>query len=463
MIAIITAGLTGAVTIWNAPPVPTKPDGLKALEENVNQEFLDLLARINARSNQFTIESHPPVDPDAPPPGDSYRYNNLLENQLSALHFYYRIPLDSPVAEFVASWDAETGQHVILEQWLLSVEYNVNYLLTLEMYRRLHAKTLFDEDLEFARQRVHDLLAEGWNPVADWPLGAYFDLVRLYEVTENDIYLEYANRFATGDNPGNSNTPLMKAKSLAFKYSQNLPRQASPVYFYHAALLADYGNRHDPALLNAARNLFTGIKDLLYDSRFKMFWKQGSVSQEGTLNLIQTIDTLEQVSAIRAIMEYGRASGDPEALSLVRSVLDGIWGGGSNSPLWLEPPPGLSENTYFGLYTAYDHDREAERLDPAKKTLNQILFFLANIFANREARGEFRGDVDFLASWLESNGPIFRRDANGYYQQYGDDWSDPEQPSVSAQASIWMARALVEDEWYRHQVAQALTSPGNID
>lgn len=457
------AVVTGAATIWKAPPVPKKPDGLKVLEEKVNQEFQDLLTRINARSNQYTIESHPPIDPDAPAPRESYRYNNLLENQLSALHFYYRIPLDTPVAEFVTSWDAETGEHVILEQWLLSVENNVNYLLTLEMYRRLHAKALFDEDLEFARQRVDDLFAGDWSPVADWPIGAYFDLVRLYEVTEDDIYLEYADRFVTGEGPENRNTPLLKAKSLAFSYSQDLPRQASPFYFYHAALLADYGNRHDPALLNAARNLFGGVKDLLYDSRFKMFWKQGSVAADGTINLIQTIDTLEQVSAIRAITEYGRASGNPEALSLVRSVLDGIWGGGSNSPLWVPASPGLSENTYYGLYTAYDHDREAKRLDPAKKTINQILFYLANVFANREARGEFRGDVDFLANWLESNGPMFRRDANGYYQQYGDDWADPEHPSVSAQASIWMARALVEDEWYKYQVAQALTSRGNIE
>lgn len=465
VIAIVTAVITGIFAAVNSPPYPAKSEGLLTLEEKVDREFRTLVAHISSRAALPEVETLPPLDPDAPLPSGTYLYNNLLENLLSGLHFYFPVPEDTPSTIFVTSWDAETGNRVSAEFIVSSLEYNVNYLLTLELYRRLHAKAIFDEDLEYARARVHQIFSGELRTNAEWPIGAYFDLVELYELTGEESYLEYAEHFAVGNGPGDSDTPLTKAKNLAFKFNLNFARQASPVYFLYAALLADYGNRHDdPELIRMARSLFGGLKDILYDSRFRMLWKRAAVPADNSpnVNLTQTFSTLEQVFAIRAIIDYGRDSGDPEALSLARSILSGMWGEEANSPLLINAPPGWSETTYYGLSTAYDYDREAERMDPDEITIVQILFYLANVLVNEETRGEFRADVDFLSNWLEDNGPMYRRSANGYYITYEENWEDPEPATISSQASIWMARALAEDEWYRYRVAQALASSDDI-
>ena len=53
-------------------------------------------------------------------------------------------------------------------------------------------------------------------------------------------------------------------------------------------------------------------------------------------------------------------------------------------------------------------------------------------------------------------GPIYRESANGYYTTYAENWKDPDNPQVSANAAIWVARGLAEDEWYKFQTAQAI-------
>ena len=454
------AVLTGYFAAKNSPPFAGKSLGLIALEEKVDRDFKELLAHINARGNIGELETVPPLDPDAPIPSGTYLYNNLLENLLSSLHFFFTVSPDTPPSEYVTAWDAETGERVMTEFLLPSIESNVNYLLTLELYRKLHAKAVFDQDLEYARERVRQQFELEWHTTMDWPLGSYFDLIELYYLTGNETYEQYAERFAVGDGPDDANTPLNRARELAFRFNLNFARQASPFHFYYAALLADYGNRHDdPDMIRMARSLFSGLKDILYDTRFKMLYKRASVPSDNStsINLVQTFDTLEQVNAIRAIIEYGRASGDPEADSLARSVLDGMWGQEESSPLLIKPPQGLPETTFFGVYTGYDHEREAERMDPDEAIIDQILFFYINVLVNREFQGQFRINIENLDRWMEDSGPIYRRNANGYYLLYGEDWTDPERPMVSSQASIWMARALVEDEWYRYTVAQSLT------
>jgi hypothetical protein len=299
--------------------------------------------------------------------------------------------------------------------------------------------------------------------VTEWPLGAYFDLMDLYDVTGEDKYLQWAEQYAAGDGSQDNNTPLAKAKSLAFQYQYGLARTGSPFYFFHAALLAAWGSRHDPAMLEQSRELFAGLRDLLYDSRYQMLWKQVSIPQDGSTsrNVTQTFDTLDQLMAVRAIIEYSRYSGDPEAIDLAKSLMTGIWGSGS--PLLLTPPPEFPPSTFFGLYTAYDVGREAHRFDSTEVTIDHILLYNTNVFLNEYALGTLRNDVDFLASWLEDSGPIYRADANGYLTDYEEGWKDPEQQMVSSKASIWMARSLAEDEWYRYQKAQALaTGEGDL-
>jgi hypothetical protein len=455
------AVVTIVIAKKNSPPFSAKPAGLVSLEEKTNRDFQDLLLNITARSNISQIETVPPLDPNAPIPSGTYLYNNLLENLLSGLHFYFPVSEETPTGVFVSSWDAETGERVQSEFMLGSLEYNVNYLLTLELYRKLHTKAVFDQDLEYARERVHNIFAQDWRTMAEWPLGAYFDLVELYDITGDETYMEYAERYALGNGPDDINTPFEKSLHLAFQFNLNFARMASPVNFFNAALLADYGNRHDdPELLRQANSLFTGLKNLLYDNRYKLLWKRASVPADNssTVNLIQTFDTLEQVSAIRAISLYGRASGDPEAIGLAKTILNGIWGTEEGtSMLLIEPPPGWAATTYFGLHTAYDQDREAKRTDPNEITIVQILFYLANVLVNEDTKGEFRSSIDFLGGWLEDNGPpMYRRSGNGYLLNYVDLWQDPERPMVSTQASIWMTRALAEDEWYRYNVAETL-------
>lgn len=459
-IAAIIGGATMVIAHINSPPRLARPTGLRAMEVAENIAFDRLLNDITPRFEAAETETHPPIDPGAPVPAGTYLYNNLLDNLLSSLHYYFRMPGDSESSEFVTSWDAETGRRVLSNAFLISLESNVSYLLTLETYRKLHMIAIFDEDLEATRERVREIFEGDWHTRPEWPLGPYFDLVRLYELTENEEYLRYAERYAMGDGPEDTNTPLFRAREMAFRIQYDQPRTANPFYFYHAALLADYGNRYDPELLNQARMMFEGLRDFLYDARYKLLWKQVSQSQAGgaSRNIIQTFDSLEQLSAIRGIVEYGKASGDPDALSLTRALLEGIWGMGS--PLLIPAPEPYGEATYFGINTAYDVDRQAERLDPNEQVIVQILLYEAVVMVNEETRGEFRGDVDFLAAWLEDSGPVYRRFANGYYTEYEPIWEDPLEPMVSSKAAIWMSRALVADEWYRYRTARALTISG---
>ncbi len=461
VMAFVLAGLAGLAAIFNSPPIAVKPDGLRALEAAENRDFQDLMDTINTRGEPITYTPEP-RDPNAPIPAETRLYNNLLDNLLSGLHYYYKAPEDSPPSQFVTSWNAGDGGRNISDARLLSLEINLSYLLTLERYRRLHSKAIFDDDLEYARKRVGDIFNEDWHSMAEWPLGLYFDLIDLYELTGEEKYLEWSERYAIGDGPNDSDTPLAMAKNLAFRYQFDQPRMASPFYFYYAAFLADWGNRHDPTLANQAHYMFTGLRDLLYDPRYKMLWKQASVSQggSGSKNIIETFNTLEQLTAIQAILEYGKASGDTEALSLARVILSGVWG--TSSPLLRTAPEPYAENTFFGLYTAYDHGREAERYDPGMTTIDHILLFNSIVLLNAATKGEMRGDIDFLVNWLETVGPVYKPNANGYYVLYDENWEspDPNEQWVSAKASIWMARAIIEDEWYKYLRTEELTSQG---
>jgi len=459
VLAGVFATISGITAWFNRPPILAKPGGLVALEAKENRDFRDLLDRFTYRGTPTSVNPTPP-DPDAPEPADTRLYNNLLDNLLSGLHYYYKLPEETDPAQFVIAWEADTGGRILNEAWLLSLENNVNYLFTLELYKRLHTKAVFDDDIVYAGNRVDELFRDEWHPVLEWPLGVYFDLIALYDLTGEDKYLEWADRYAVGDGPGDANTPLTKAKSLAFQYQYGLARVASPFYFYHAALLAEWGSRNDPAMLNQSRELFSGLRDLLFDSRYNMLWKQVSVPADGSTsrNVTQTLDTLEQLTAIRAIIEYHKYSGDPEAIELARALITGIWG--ETSPLLITPPEGFPPSTFFGLYTAYDVGREATRFDTTEVTIDHVLLYGTLVMLNEYTLGAYRRDVDFVASWMEDAGPAYRPDANGYLVQYNEGWQDPEHRLVSSKTSIWMTRALAEDEWYRFRKAQSLTSEG---
>jgi len=453
----IIGGATMVVAYLNSPPRLQKPSGIAAMEVRENLALDQLLSDVTPRYGTIEVETHPPVDSGAPAPAGTYLYNTLLDNLLSSLHYYFKMPAESEVTEFVASWDAETGERVLSDALLISLESNISYLLTLETYRKLHMIAIFDEDLEATRERVRELFDAEWHSRGEWPLGVYFDLIRLYEITENEDYLRWAERYAAGDGPEDTNTPLYRARELALRIQYDYPRTTSPFHFYHCALLADYGNRHDPTMLNQARIMFEGLREFLYDPRYKMLWKQVS-TQGGSMNIIQTFDSLEQLSAIRAITEYGKISGDPDALSLTRALLDGVWG--SESPMLITAPEPYSPTTYYGIYTAYDVDRSAERLDPNEQVIVEILLYEALVMVNEATRGEFRGDVDFLSSWLEDNGPLYRRYFNGYFTEYAPIWEDPLNPMISSKAAIWMSKGLVADEWYKYRTARALSISG---
>ncbi len=460
VIVLFICGFAGYAARLTAPPIPDKPPGLVALEAAENRDFQDMLASITFGGPIYPVDLVP-IDPNAPDPASTRLYNNLLDNLLSSLHYYYKLSPDSPAANNVTAWNAENGERMISTAFLFSVENHVNWLLTLELYTRLHSKAVFDEDLEYARERVEALFTQDWHPVAEWPLGIYFDLVYLHDLTGEQKYLDWAYRYAAGDGPDDFDTPLTKARGLAHLYQYNRARMASPFYFYFPALIADYSTRFDdPALMTVGRSFFVGLKDMLYDDLYKMLWKQASVASDGStsINIIQTFDTLEQLSAIRAILEYGRASGDPEALDLARAILSGIWD--ADAPMLIEAPEGFLPGTYFGVYTAYDVDREAERFDETEVTIDQILLYNVNVMLNEYTRGEFRDDVDFLTSWMELSGPLYHEDANGFYIDYGENWVVPEHRMVSAKAAIWMARSLAQDEWYRYQRVQSLTESG---
>jgi hypothetical protein len=450
------------VAAWvNRPPLVVKPPGLAALEASEDRRFQQFLEDIQPERLAVSLQTEPPVDPGAPRPAETRLYNNLLDNLLSGLHYYYRLSEDTQPSVFVTSWDADTGARVLGNARLLALEYNTSYLLTLTLYRSLHKKTVFDSDLEFVRNRVAAIFEEDWHTVLEWPLGVYFDLVALWEITGEEQYSQWAERYAVGRGPEDVNTPLFKARTLAWQYQYDSPRIASPVYFYYAALLADWGRRNDPTYMDQARTLFAGLRNLLHDPRYNLMWKQASVQPGGTRNLIQTFDTLENLTAIRAILEYAKATGDPTAISLARTMSNSLWG--TDSPLLLRAPEPFPPSTYFGLYTAYDLGREAKRLDESELTIIQILLYEDAVLLNEQTRGELRADVDFLASWLEDLGPMYRQEINGYYNTYGENWGTPDQRLVSAKASIWMARALVWDEWYRYRTAQALAaSPAEL-
>jgi hypothetical protein len=438
-------------------PRAVKPSGLVALETAEDRQFRATLDEIMQRPGQGPRAPEvPPLDPNAPRPGSTRLYNNLLDNLLSSLHYFYKVAPSTVPDEFVASWDPQTGARVIGNGKLLSLESNTSYLLALELYRGLHAKAIFDEDLVFARERVSGVFSEEWHTGTEWPIGSYFDLVQLYNLTGDQNYISWADRLAAGDGPDDPNTPLAKARSLAMKFQYEGARVASPIYFLHAALLADWGKRHNPAMVDEAKMLFEGLRVLLLDPRYNMLWKQVSIATPGgsERNIIQTFDTLEQLSAIKAILDYGKASGDPEAMSLAKVIMQGVWEAGG--PLLIEPPRPYPSTTFFGLHTAVDIGREAKRLDPAAVTLDHVLLFEANVLLNEATRGEYRSDVDFLSNWMEDSGPVYREAANGYYTQYEKDWLDPENPAVSAKAAIWTARALAEDERYRFQTVQSV-------
>lgn len=461
IIVLIFTTLAGAAAWVNRPPTVVKPAGLVALEAEEDREFQNLLRDILPPRSPGAFETEPPIDPNAPKPADTRLYNNLLDNLLSSLHYYYRVDEDTPPSVFVTSWDADTGARVLGNARLVALETNVSYLLTLELYRRLHRKALFDEDLEFVTQRTEAIFEEDWHTVLEWPLGVYFDLLTLHDLTGEEEYWLWAQRYAAGSGPEDANTPLFKARTLAWQYQYNSPRTGSPVYFYYAALLAEWGRRNDPAYINLARTMFAGLRELLYDPRYRMMYKQGSVQSDGSTNVIQTFDTLENLMAIRAILAYGKAAGDPTAVSLARTMLEGMWETGS--PLLIHAPEPFPPSAYFGLYTAFDLGREAERLAPAEAAIVQILLYEVNVLVNEQTRGELRGDVDFLAGWLEDLGPLYSESVNGYYNTYRESWEEPEERLLSAKAAIWMARSLVWDEWYRYRTAQALAaSPSEL-
>jgi hypothetical protein len=450
-IAAISAGQPR----WH--PTGVRSEGLIAMEMAQNRQTQNLIDSITTRAgSNTTVQTEPPVIPNAPRPGETRLYNNPLDNLLSSLHYYYRVPESEAPSKFVVAWDPHTGDRVLGDAWLLALESNLSYLISLEIYKKLRSKAVFDEDLKFARDRVDSAFIETWHTNPEWPLGTYFDLMQLYDITGEEKYLKWADQFANGNGADDPLTPLNKAKSLAIKFQFGAARQASPIFFLHAALLADWGKRHDPAMINQARFLFSGLKSMLFDPRNNMLWKQSTVATDGSSqrNLIQTFNTIEQFTAIRAILAYGKASGDPESISFAKLLMQGTWG--ASSPMQVKAPENMPPNTFYGLYTGMDIDREAERMRPEEETIAQVLLFETNVLLNQATSGEFRNDVDFLVNWMETSGPIYREYENGYYTFYKDFWQDPENPMISSKAAIWMSKGLAEDEYYKFQTAKAI-------
>jgi len=441
---------------WNSPPRVVKPAGFQAMEDAEQADLDQWLFQLYRRSGESTVE-WVSTDSDTPPPAASRQYRDLIDNLLLSLKYYYKLNDEYAPSEFVSSWSAGTGERIVSNARLLSLETHVNYLLTLEMYRKVHSKAVFDNDLEYARQKVDDIFSEEWHTQFSWPLATYFDLMDLYEITGEEKYLEYAERYGAASDRTDPNSPYAFALEQSFKIYSDIPRTVTPFNFYHAALLADYGARYDDLPLQTqAKSMFDGIRDQLYDPRYKMLWKQASVSTPGssTANYTRTFDALEQFNAIRGIVEYYKVTGDPDAISLARALVEGIWGLGSK--MLIHPPQGLSEGTFYGLYTAYDVEREAERLDQNEQTIVQILLYDAMVLVNEVTRGELRDSIDFLVSWLETNGPVYRPEANGYLATYDEVWEVPEDPRVSGNAAIWMSKAIARDEWYRMQRAAGI-------
>ncbi|HDS29687.1 MAG TPA: hypothetical protein ENN67_01450, partial [Firmicutes bacterium] len=152
------------------PPVPVQPHGLLAMELAENREMEQLIEDASFTRQISFFETQSPVLPDTPAPRYTRLYNNLLDNLLSGLHYYYRVDEDTPLTTIVTSWDADTGLRVLGDEFYVSLETNLNYLITLEKYRRMHSKAVFDEDLEFIRNRVDTLFEQEWHTVMDIPL-----------------------------------------------------------------------------------------------------------------------------------------------------------------------------------------------------------------------------------------------------------------------------------------------------
>jgi len=456
-ITVVITAVAAFAAFLNPPPVGVKPDGLAAMSEKQNLVVTDLIEDANLRPGPV-IEEPLQVGEGTPSPGDTRVFRSLSDNLLNSLHYYYKLDEDSPPSEFVMKWQAEEGGRRTGTARLIAMEYDISYLLALEIYRSLHPVAIFDEDLEYLRKKVDDIFAEDWHTMQEWPLGIYFDLMELHEFTGEEKYREYAVRYAAGDGPNDNLTPLVKAKNFAYLFQFDAPRQASPVYFYYAAFLADWANRYDETLMTQSDALFAGLMDFLYDPRFKLFYKKVSTTSGGvtsTWNITETYSTLEQIEAVRAILKYYEESGNAEALSLARAVMRGVWD--TDSVLLQDTPPEYGENKFFGLYTAYDHGREARRLVPTEVTLNHILLYNALVQLNAATNNEFRNDLEFLSTWLEDVGPLYSPHVNGYYIGYEEGWTLTEEYNwISAKAAIWMARSLVEDELYQYEAQQII-------
>ena len=459
--AVAVAMVTAGAAKLNPPPVGAKPQGLNFLERRQNIIVGQLIDDANERQG-FTIEE-PVILPaeGVPAPGETRKFRTLSDNLLNSLHYYYRLPDNAPSSEFVYKWDAKTGGMMTSDARLFALENDVNYLLSLEIYRSLHPIALFDTDLQYMRKKVDDIFAQDWHTMQESPLGVYFDLMELYNFTKNEKYLQYAERYAGGDGPDDPQTPLVKARNFAIMFQRDVPRQASPVYFYYAALLSDWANRHDETMAAQANALFKGLMEFLYDNRFRLLYLRVSTATGGNTavrNITETYNTLDQLTAIDAILEYYKSSANPEALSLARAIMRGVYG--TDSILVQKAPEEIGENKFYGIYTTYDHGREAWRFESDEATMDHILLFSDIVKLNSVTHGEYRDDIEFLTSWLENSGPMYDEYANGYYVSYEKDWTVPEDSKwILSKAAIWMSKALIEDDLYKYEQSQVITPP----
>jgi len=462
VMAVAVTLVTAGAARLNPPPVGSKPQGLNYLERRQNIIVGQLIDDANFRQGAaIEVPVIPPAE-GVPVPGETRKFRTLSDNLLNSLHYYYRLPDDAPPSEFVYKWDAKTGGMMTSDARLFALENDVNYLLSLEIYRSLHPVALFDDDLQYMRQKVDDIFAQDWHTMQEWPLGAYFDLMELYNFTKNEKYLQYAERYAGGDGPDDPQTPLVKARNFAIMFQRDVPRQANPVYFYYAALLADWANRHDETMMAQANALFKGLMEFLYDNRFRLLYRRVSTETGGNTsvrNITETYNTLEQLTAINAILEYYKSSGNPEALSLARAIMRGVYG--MDSVLSLKAPEEIGEGTFYGIYTTYDHGREAWRFEADEATMVHILLFNDIVKLNSVTHGEYRDDIEFLTSWLENSGPMYDEYVNGYYVGYEENWIVPEDSQwILTKAAIWMSKALIEDDLYKYGQSRIIT-PSN--
>jgi hypothetical protein len=104
-------------------PRAVKPAGLAALETEEDRQFqatLEEIMRPRWPAGAGGIAAQlPPVDPNAPRPGSTRLYNNLLDNLLSSLHFFYKVASSTTPDEFVVTWDPQTGARAVANARLL--------------------------------------------------------------------------------------------------------------------------------------------------------------------------------------------------------------------------------------------------------------------------------------------------------------------------------------------------------